>query len=365
MTKPLLFFGCVVCATLISSCGSPPTVTSGADSQYVPVRENTAGVYVQSVLVKNGILYEGTDQGLSISTDNGQTWTKYALGTPSPSQNAYVSTFGYGVTSVAVDDNGVIYAGINGGIAVSSNFGTTWSTLEPFASGGIDSDITGRLSTDGTTVYAPINSGNTGLGNWVSLANAAIVATNQIPINPSTMALSKIYPFQGDLYAVSNSSPSSSLQKSTDGGATWTNITPASLALTSGYAYDIVGVGTNLVVATYIGIFISADGGATWTNKTTANGLIVNYVVGLSYDGQNIWTIYDGNAAGVSYSSDGGNTWSTLSTPPFMGAQFGSGYNSAAYAIATINASGSTILIGSKGYGLAISLNGGATWIYH
>jgi hypothetical protein len=149
-----------------SSCSSAFTIS--AYYSFISIPQNKTGFTtiannsVNGVVASNGVIYAGTNGGLSISTDGGASFTNKTtisgLGSNltrklfvDSSGKIYAATSGglsisnggasftnktasdglgsSWVNSVYVDSSGVIFAATNGGISISTNFGVDFSNL--------------------------------------------------------------------------------------------------------------------------------------------------------------------------------------------------------------------------------------------
>ncbi len=200
---------------------------------------------------------------------------------PAPSQSTYYGTVSGRVTSLAVDptNSSVVYAAAaGGGLWKSIDGGTTWTSL-----------------TD----------------NFPRLSSGAVALD---PNNPST-----VYYGTGELNFNIDGYPGAGIFKSTNGGASWTQ-----MALPSGgaiyFTSKIVVAPSNSSVvyaAGYWDAYKSTNAGQTWTELDLTHGAVDDIVV----DPTNANTVYaaygssfayDSTSYGIHTSTDGGATWSYL-----------------------------------------------------
>jgi uncharacterized repeat protein (TIGR01451 family) len=117
----------------------------------------------------------------------------------------------------------------------------------------------------------------------------------------------------GDVYAGGTGVP---LVKSLDGGATWSQISPA-----PGYVWT-ADVEAGQPASLFIGhsdfsytthqVFRSTSHGASWTAAGAAQGLPADQIVSLKVDPGNPAYVHAGSYAGYAYSIDAGSTWTIL-----------------------------------------------------
>jgi photosystem II stability/assembly factor-like uncharacterized protein len=298
----------------------------------------------------NTVYLGGAEGGVWKTTDGGQHWT------PLTDDQASLA-----IGSLAIDPTNpsVIYAGTGeedtafdayygAGVLKSSDGGSTWTQIPgPF------SGATGSLSpycggaTIGSLAVDPANS-------QVLLAGAAFFCGSSSP---------------------------SGIYRSTDGGATWTNVLPggfgsAALFDSAGLtAYAALSYGGNVN-----GIYKSTDGGKTWVKL--AGGLPTSNVgkIALGLDSSSSNTVYAGIAddsdqsktlLGVFKTVDGGATWTQLtSAPQYCSPASGTHqcYFDNVVAVAPNNPNivllGGSEIISGNGYTgtIFLSLDGGMTW---
>ncbi len=245
--------------------------------------------------------------GLFRSTDGGATWLELPAFTETP------------VLAVAIAANGTMYAGTYNGLLRSTDNGVNWTLMEV---DGQTQNIVLTLTahpTDANTLYVGLNPG---FGE-----------------QPST------------------------LWKTTDGGVSWTDITPF---YASGLAPTRIGLdpaNPSNVYAAYGGslaaggIFYSPDGGASWYDRRIGlpPGQQNNAVWDVAFDASGGVLIAGGlqfgsQQLGVYRSADDGLTWVPLAT---------SGPLSFARAV-VVNQAG--ITVGTETDGVYHSGDGGQTW---
>ncbi len=253
--------------------------------------------------------------GLFKSTDGGTTWTKIATTTQ-------VGTRIAKIVVNPLNSNNIFVAG-NYGLIVSADGGTTWSTvlsgycddveIDPVNSNNVYASLWGQgiyKSTDGGSTWTQLSGGLPTTG--FTRIEIAIAPTNPLVLYASFASTS--YTLLG-------------LYKSTDGGATWTQLTNTPDYLNPQGFYDhciiVDPTNENVVYAggvypypgsSYYGLVMTTDGGATWTDITLASdGTKLHpdmQTLAISSNGE-LWVGTDG---GVWKTTSPGTTWTNLNS---------------------------------------------------
>ena len=205
-------------------------------------------------------------------------------------------------------------------VQYSNDNGVTWHWA---SSTGVTSNSNGggyvSISADGLYMVYQGSSGTQAVYATRSGSGASATWSSwQIPSSNRPAANAKLV---ADLvaghtfYAISGNA----VYRSTDGGVTWTTMTPSSAPSNINWVRAVFGYTGNLLAACQgSGLYRSTDGGATWTRinssaVTTANGV----GVGMAAPGQSYPAIYVcGTVNGVNgffRSDDQGATWITIS----------------------------------------------------
>jgi photosystem II stability/assembly factor-like uncharacterized protein len=255
-------------------------------------------------------IYAGTPEGLFKSSDGGNTWSLTGLTQ-------------VGVGTIAVGTGGTVYAASNGSqlgtLTVTGNHGGLWK------------------STDGGATFTRLPLGPPGIAPENFSGPGAFISFLLVdPSNPQT------------LYAVTGSGgftfgTQAPIFKSTDGGATWSQIGNGILATPTGFAMDpnnsstlyastptliCCGIGAGITPGQF---FRSDDAGATWRSISTGNFPDLTAGPGILFSGTRV-------------STDGGVTWTNRTGPRIVGAD-----SAGVYGIDSASR-------------FTISTDGGATW---
>jgi hypothetical protein len=246
------------------------------------------GVY--EVFNNGDNVYAATTSGVSISRVNGGlgTYTNYTAGLG--------STFVQGVYAIATGLNGsTVYAATTGGVSVSLDSGQTYTNATTLD--GLGSDYTFGVYAVGnglnnTTVYAATNNG---LGVSNDNGQTYDNRTNSNSGLGSDFVIG-VYAVGSNVYAATTGGVSVSV----DNGRNFDNIP----LFGNDAALGVYALGNTIYVATYNGLQITTDGGATFTTYRVPNGLGGNQVNGMfvsnDYYGT---TVYAATSGGVSFAT--------------------------------------------------------------
>jgi uncharacterized protein (TIGR03437 family) len=275
--------------------------------------------------------------GILKSTDGGQTWTQIEGPFVGPFSASRTSGGGARIGAVAVHPTNpnVVLAAVDrtpastAGIYLTTDGGSTWRLA---LGGAVGTDIVFNPF-DASVVYAALGSTGGSASNGVykstdagatwsrsgGSGTTALPATNvgriALAIAPSSPAI---------LYAGIQNSASQSLlglYKSTDAGQNWSRVAaPDYCTAQCGYnnVVRVSPINPNVVVAAGLPPYRSTDGGATWTNIATGiDGLTAHtdhHALAFAADGS---ILYDGNDGGVFSTSTLGSgpvVWNNLNT---------------------------------------------------
>ncbi len=286
--------------------------------------------YLVSTLFSNGTtLFAATDGGTFRSTDNGKNWTTIGINAAS-------------FASIGSSLFASVYVGMyEGGFVESIDDGITWT------SAGVSQVLFAPLAVMGTTLFG----GTHGAGVWSSTDSGAswlpdtngfsnadisslIIDDSNIYVSDSwrlwhsrnrgaswdssSDGISNVIGF-GPLEAVGSTLFAGSFEdqvfRSSDSGETWTaatdGITDADIAV-------LATVGTNLFAAENAsnGLFLSTDNGTSWSTA----GLSGYYVDDLAVMGTTLFAVANGPygipPGGIFRSRDNGKSWILIDTEP-------------------------------------------------
>ena len=274
----------------------------------------------------DSILYVGTSKGsVYKSTNLGEVWGR--CGTlPTPSI----------VQSIAVDNNGNVFATSPYGFNAKNPTDTSWTDISSEITGFLFGSIVHRDEKTGT-LYVTCSQGlykeSSNGSSWTSLdGNGMRVAWINTVICPDTSTI-----LAGTVGA--------GVYKTTDNGSSW-------IAVNQGLiASDIKGIAVSPDGEVFAGmwgaIYSSADSGKTWIDRSAS---LPNYLISsVFYTGQN--AILAGTSGGIYRSTDKGNSWGSANSGM-----------TATPATPIISNSLGTIFNGAQGGGVFRSTDDGVSW---
>lgn len=259
-----------------------------ANAQWQQVNTGLTSNNVSSVIAAGTNLLAGTDAGLFISTDNGDTWTIVS--------NTTLATAD--VKALASSGGNIFAATFGGGIFLSTDNGLTWTAkntgftyLYACAVATMGSTIYASMSFDGT--YTSTDNGTTWTKSTSSVLNGLTV--NSIITSGPNMIVAS---------GGCNGGTTNGVFLSTDGGVTWTATS------VTGSAPALAVIGSTVFAATQNGVFKSADNGSTWTTTANTSGIIDNAMSLLAAGN----TLLVGCPYSMYSSTNNGTSWTDIST---------------------------------------------------
>ncbi len=253
----------------------------------------------------------------------------------------------------------------NGGLWKTSDGGSTWSS----AGGNLPvlgiSDI--AISSDANTLYIATGDADGGHSTSVGVLKSTDGGNTFVTTgltNSATSDASAMYQVHHLWIDPTNSNTvvattTNSIQRTTDGGVTWTNV--------DNFAASDIKQDPNDPSILYVGsldaIIRSTDKGASWSgilysmpdNNDNQQANKIDFAI--SEDNSNIIYAIADNGVGAR-STNGGNNWSNMNLPANFNTQ--DGYNMAI--IAAPDNANKVMVAGVSGW---VSANGGSSWTQH
>ncbi|HEY9188962.1 MAG TPA: choice-of-anchor D domain-containing protein [Ignavibacteria bacterium] len=255
---------------------------NGLTSDLIGVGGQTGGtpLLIRAIAIKNsnGFLFAGTDYGLFRSTDNGDNWVKVKSDLKvrailvTPSGGIYI-----GIEPITAGDTeaGVYFSNDNGITWVKKNEGLYNLFVKSLAitSGGIL-----LAGTSGSGVFRSTDNGD----NWLIAPNNADVSVEAITISSD-----------GTIYAATNQPIRKGVLKSTDNGNTWVQVNNGLDDLQVNAI--IFNPSTNHIFnGTFnLGVFRTTDAGSNWYKINNGLPPISN--------GQNAVRVLSVNSSGIMF----------------------------------------------------------------
>ena len=295
--------------------------------------------------------------GIYRSIDGGTTWTNANAGSmldPDRDHHYWVESFAYNR-----QDSTIVYAGGPGSLYKSTDAGVTWTFLTPPSPAVVwrNPSVVAVDPSDGNYVYAASGSlfGNSGNGCFFKSTNAGASFTAISLVSPAVDCTLDFDPAKPNAFGIVINpagtvttrtmlvTTSKGLFKSTNSGATWTNLCssgscPASLPAShidfGGITYDPTGQAVYLVMHTKIaapqpgegwvdpnswagGVYRSTDWGTSWTkvNGTEGSNLATNGTFDTAGSPASGWTYFNDNGTLVKRVKVQGNWVIQIQTP--------------------------------------------------
>ena len=280
------------------------------------------------------VMYAGTGNiynyqiggGIWKTTDGGATWARLSSTIPGGNLPAISTAFEY-VQRIVINTTGQVFAATQYGIVKSGDGGTTWQyALAPNQGVGMGGASTGLYGNDKATdleigtdgiLYASFHPSRVFRSNdatgtaWTEITPPGALGgeRTELALAPSTSGAGQV------LYGVSRMYNSASFgqdikwfRKSTNGGATWTDIAIPTYVgnthFTYGNGYYSLSLAVhpadpNILYAGGADWFRSTDGGTSWSSRLANVGIAQQALV-----------FQPGNAQSAVFCSDRGVYWS-------------------------------------------------------
>ena len=293
------------------------------------------------IIIGTGELYVRTGTGIWETRDRGATWQQRLTGTE---MNSCVR--------VRWDPHNAmrVYA-VGSGAWRSTDAGLTWTNIDGGAVTDIDfhPTLANRIYTYRTSVGAKLSTnGGTTWSTLGSFPGSPDLGRGSIAVAPSNP--SYVY------CAVAAFGPNASLEgvfRSTNGGTSWTDVSPANYMANQGWYNNVIDVSPlnpAFVLAGGVTLMKTNSGGNSWTEVVNSNLHVDYHCIRWSDDGAKIYVGTDG---GWMHSSDGGANWNSQTNvvPITQFYHFDTGRNAPQLMVG-----------GSQDNGFARTSNGGATW---
>jgi photosystem II stability/assembly factor-like uncharacterized protein len=243
---------------------------------------------------KMGVIYAATaSNGVFVSNDYGASWQ--------PANNGFTS--GIDINQLSFDPNtpGRIYAATATGLYRTDNDGTLWVLIgNPIDVYSVSVDPINSLHLYRTDASGLVESNDGG----TTFTPLAVNACREVEFNPAVKGV--VYCF----------GIGSGIQRSTDNGKTWENVTPGAGSNVIGDMPIWVAKSNPEIVYTVglDGAYRSSDSGATWVSITPASG----HSGPLAVDPNDANVIYMLAWGRILKSVDGGLSWRTGTYNPTL-----------------------------------------------
>lgn len=290
-----------------------------------------------------------TAAGVYKTTNAGTSWSTVNTGLPSDKSIAFPTANG-DYLNIDPQDGDTLYVSIGGTLHQTTDGGVNWSDIHNDIDGCTPNSVAGARvdPQDSNLVYAghqaagcigglykSINKGS----NWTRISASPDNDTYPIVLDPSDQNTFYIGTFHSGLY------------KTTNGGTTFTDITPSGFTndITAEIAMHPTTTSRIFVSDREQNLYISEDQGSTWgiAPGTSGKGF---YAIEFASSSPAVGYAV-GETTGIYKSTDSGQTWSEV----------GSHSGISARSITIDPSDADTFLVGTVGGGVYKSTNGGTT----
>ena len=260
-----------------------------AQSFWVQTNGPSAGPVRTLAIDKNGAIFAGTDGGgVFRTTDNGNVWTAVNNGLTNLS-----------VQKMVINVNEDIFAGTyGGGVFRSTNNGGSWTAVN---TGLTDMTIRSLVVNMNGEIFAGANevfrSNNNG-ANWTSVSDGLGTShIEELAINPSGHLFAGTSGFDG--------ASGEGMFRSTNNGANWTAINNGLMSLTI-FALTINSKGHIFAGTDVSGVFRSTNSGNNWI---AVNSGLTNLAAFVLISNTVDYVFAGTNGGGIFRSTDNGVSW--------------------------------------------------------
>ncbi len=278
-------------ATWIPLTDALPTLSIG-DIAIDPKNPNTLYIATGDAFGYGNPFWGGTYSiGVWKSTNGGATWGPTGL-TTQVGQTRTIRRLALNPANPMI-----LMAATSAGLFRTSDGGATWSTIWNNSTFDVEFN-----ALDGKTVYATtdkVQKSTDGGATFSPLTATCFGTRYNIEIAKSSPST---------LYTLCTNG---TVQKSTDAGATWSTATASGVSL-FGYYDNVLAVSPvdpNVVIVAGFNMKKTTNGGTSWSNVPVA-GHVDNH--GVQFAPGSSTTILSGNDGGLFRTADGGSTWTSL-----------------------------------------------------
>ena len=271
-------------------------------------------------------------------------------------QNTSAVSKSYTCVAVSASGKYQIVGAYGGSLYISSNYGSSWSSVGGAEVGGSKNWISVSISASGQYVTAAVN------GGYIYRSNNYASNSSWTQVSSSTSYLGVSISASGryQTAVVENGS----IYISSNYGSSWTSQTSGAIL----YSVSISASGQYQTASSDSSVYISSNYGSTWKSVSQSQ-TGVRYALSVSVSGQ--YQTTNSQVGNVCISSDYGNTWSSVTSlgsqswrSVSMSAsgqyQVGGGGSGPIYVSSNYGSSWTTVTTGSSGslYGVAMSASG-------